>query len=222
MLSYAEEYGGHGAPTTNRFPRPHLMSDPSRAPIDYLTAALAADASASANSLPSWIVALAEGQQLVAEAEPVWVQTNDNLGIRRLLEGGRTFSAAVLVVAGASESGTAVIGDLTARELLRAGIIGLVTDGPVRDAAELRRLDGFAVWCRTVTAAASHKNHAPPRSDFVVLGGVPISRGDLVVADDDGVCVWPAELAARLAEHAQEKYSADQKRLGALSTPLAQ
>jgi 4-hydroxy-4-methyl-2-oxoglutarate aldolase len=195
------------------------MTDSGWVPAAYLTAALAADASSAANTLPSWIVALSEGQELVAPAEPVWVQTDDNLGVRRLLESGTRSDAAVLVVGGASESRTAVIGDLTARELLRAGIAGLVTDGPVRDAAELRRLKGFPVWCRTVTTAASRKQHAPPPSDFVVLGGVPIARGDLIIADDDGICVWPAEYVEQLTDQARYKYAADQARLAALSLP---
>jgi 4-hydroxy-4-methyl-2-oxoglutarate aldolase len=174
--------------------------------IEQLTSTLAADTSRGQGALPHWISALDPSARLVGTVEPLWVQRDDNLAVRRLLESPVGYEGAVLVVAGASESDTAVIGGLTANSLIAAGFAGVVTDGLVRDAAEL--VEGsLRVWCRGVTSVASRKQVCPPQGDFVMIGGVPARRGDLLIADRDGVIIWPADslteyttVAERLAE----------------------
>jgi 4-hydroxy-4-methyl-2-oxoglutarate aldolase len=178
-----------------------------------MPATVAADAAGPDAALPSWVRPVGPGQYIAARAEPVWIQRDDNSGLTQLIASGTRGDGAVLVVGGGSESRAAVIGDVMASELRAAGFTGMITDGPVRDSAELRRLTGFPVWSRGLTSFAPRKLAAPPAAGFVVIGGVPVVRGDLVVADDDGVVVWASAQVSALAAKAVDKDRADRERL---------
>ncbi len=118
----------------------------------------------------------------------------------------------VLVVGGMSTSRTATIGGLMALEIQNAGISGLVTDGLVRDAQEIRQL-GLPVWCRGTTPIASVKRNSGVIGGPLSLGGVIIQEGDLIIADDDGVVIWPQKDLKELLGRAESKFEADNVRL---------
>lgn len=118
----------------------------------------------------------------------------------------------VLVVAGHSTSRTAVVGDLMAMELQQAGVAGLVTDGLVRDSREICGLD-FPVWCRGTTPIASGKHNSGVVGGAVTIGGALVREGDLMVADDDGVVIWPQEQYDALLARAQARLESDNARL---------
>jgi regulator of RNase E activity RraA len=120
----------------------------------------------------------------------------------------------VLVVAGASESTTAILGDLVAAELLRAGVAAVVTDGLIRDSRAVAAA-GLPVWARGTTPVASRKDGVGRVGGDVVIGGVPVADGDLVVADADGVVVWPSGDVDDFLTRADEKRLADEKRAAA-------
>jgi regulator of RNase E activity RraA len=71
------------------------------------------------------------------------------------------------------------------------GIAGLVTDGCVRDLGEIRQR-GFPVFARGVIPKPGGKKHYSPLQQPVVCGGVKVSPGDYVLADEEGVAVIPA------------------------------
>ncbi|TQC50819.1 RraA family protein [Rhodococcus sp. WS4] len=97
----------------------------------------------------------------------------------------------VAVMDCSSSRAGAVMGTLSARWALKAGIAGCVVDGAVRDSASI--LDtGLPVW-----SAARRPNSARYRYEVIELNG-PVSLcgylvqpGDYIVADIDGVCVIP-------------------------------
>jgi regulator of RNase E activity RraA len=122
-----------------------------------------------------------------------------------------TASGTVLVVAGAGESRTAVLGDLVAADLLAAGVAAVVTDGLIRDSRAVAEL-GLPVWARGVTPVASRKDGVGNVGGSVVIGGVPVSDGDVVVADADGVVVWPAASVDDYLAAADAKRQADEAR----------
>ncbi len=99
-----------------------------------------------------------------------------------------------------------------ALEMQNAGIVALVTDGLVRDAKEIRQVR-FSVWCRGVTPAASQKNGPVVVGGTVSFSGTVIRDGDLVIADEDGVVIWPKEHIADLLVKAQAKLQQDNARL---------
>ena len=72
----------------------------------------------------------------------------------------------------------------------RRGIAALVTDGVVRDLAEVRDL-GFPVFARGVMPAPGAKLAASPLNGRVQCGGAAVEAGDIVVADEEGIAVVP-------------------------------
>ncbi len=182
---------------------------------DWLTATLASDAADARGVLPPWISTLRPGARVAGRALVVAVSRDDNRAMRDVAA-ARPGPGTILVVAGGSESRTACMGDLVARELVALQIAGVVTDGLVRDAAELRALD-LGVWCRGTTPAASRKEGPGKVGGTVTLGGVVVRDGDVVVADDDGVVVWPGADAAALLGKAGAKRRADDERLNELA-----
>ncbi len=175
---------------------------------EWLSSTLAADGAGGNGALPFWIRALVPHATVAGPALVVVLGRDDNTPMRAV-PGAVTEQRTVLVVAGASESRTAVLGDLIAADLLAAGIAGVVTDGLIRDSRAVAQL-GLPVWARGVTPVASRKDGAGSIGGQVTIGGVVVRDGDLVVADADGVVVWPVEkydehLAAAEAKRRQDE-----------------
>jgi 4-hydroxy-4-methyl-2-oxoglutarate aldolase len=82
-------------------------------------------------------------------------------------------------------------GGLSARYAITAGIAGCIIDGGMRDLAEVRRL-GFCAWSRGVTPITGKlRVECLEINGPVECAGVQVNPGDLVVADDNGVCFIP-------------------------------
>jgi len=181
---------------------------------EWLASTLASDAADGRGVLPNSIASLRADSRVVGPARVVLMSQDDNLSVRAALASPHA-PGTVLVVAGGITSRTAVIGGLMALEMLQAGIAALVTDGLVRDSHEIRE-SGFAVWCRGVTPTASHKDGPAIVGGSVSLGGTVIRDGDLVIADDDGVVIWPRERIDDLLTRAEAKLQQDNARLARL------
>jgi regulator of RNase E activity RraA len=178
---------------------------------EWLSSTLAADGAAGEGALPHWIRALPPDATVAGPALVVALGRDDNTPMRAV-PGAVTQPGTVLVVAGASESRTAVLGDLVAADLLAAGIVGVVTDGLIRDSRDVARL-GLPVWARGVTPVASRKDGAGSIGGQVTIGGVDVRDGDIVVADADGVVVWPAERYDEYLAAADAKRRQDESRV---------
>jgi len=107
----------------------------------------------------------------------------------------------VLVVARNGEVRHAIMGDFGMHGWIEKGLTGLVTDGPVTDRVAVEQLQ-FPVFCRGVSANLLK----PPRREVgavnvpVLVGGVLVSPGDMILADENGVIVAsPKEAQERLA-----------------------
>jgi regulator of RNase E activity RraA len=175
---------------------------------DWLASTLASDATEGLGVLPSWISSLKPDARVVGPAFVAVMGQDDNLSVREAIQTPHS-PGSVMVVAGGSTSRTATIGGLMALEMQNAGIVALVTDGLVRDAREIRQLRQFSVWCRGVTPAASHKQGPVVIGGSVSIGGILIRDGDLVIADDDGVVIWPKEQIDVLLSKAEAKWQQD-------------
>jgi 4-hydroxy-4-methyl-2-oxoglutarate aldolase len=178
--------------------------------LSWLTSTLAADAADGRGVLPEWVRPIRSGYHVVGYAVAIMAPEDDNLAVRRATMGG-PLDGRILVVGGLATARAACMGDLVAQALARCGYKALVTNGLVRDVAALRE-QPLAVWCRGVTPRASRKEGPDWTSGLAVCGGVPVRDGDLVVADDDGVVIWPQEQIAVLRGRADEKRVRDQIR----------
>ncbi len=182
---------------------------------NWLASTLASDATEGHGALPTWIRSLASEARVVGPAFVALMSQDDNLAVREALQTPQA-SGCVLVVAGGGTSRTATIGGLMALEMQNAGILALVTDGLVRDSKEIRQMDQFKVWCRGVTPIASQKQGPVQVGGSVSLGGTLIRDGDLVIADEDGVVIWPQEQIDALLVKAEAKWQQDNARLARL------
>jgi regulator of RNase E activity RraA len=102
----------------------------------------------------------------------------------------------VLVAATGCFAGGAVTGDLLLGVARNRGVTGFVTDGLVRDLADLEALN-LPVYAMGVSPNSPGKRGPGAVALPIICGGCVVSAGDLVVGDRDGVVVVPR---ARLAE----------------------
>ena len=102
----------------------------------------------------------------------------------------------VLVVDGGGAP-LAALGELLANEAERRGLGGIVVDGYVRDRSGLPELP---IWARGTVPMAGRNDVVPRVGGTVMAGGVRVTPGDIVLADDDGIVIAPlAQLEAALA-----------------------
>jgi regulator of RNase E activity RraA len=178
---------------------------------DWLTATLASDAMQGQGVVQPGLRPLDPAWRVAAPALVVQASHDDNQAVVTAL-GSPPPSGVVLVVSGHATSRTATIGDIMAADLAAHGVAGLVTDGLVRDASEIRRL-AFPVWCRGTTPTAPHKLSPGRVGGSVDIGGALVRDGDIVIADDDGIVVWPQERIDELVEKAAARRASDEERL---------
>lgn len=105
----------------------------------------------------------------------------------------------VLVVGCVETHDVAMVGGTLAGHCRNLRAVGIVTDGMVRDIAELERL-GLPIWARGIIPNAPKKLAAGQVGQPVSIGGVIIATGDVLVADLDGVTVVPRCPPARFLE----------------------
>lgn len=110
----------------------------------------------------------------------------------------------VLDCGGDLRAGT--VGDILSARIKRLGGVGLVVDGALRDAAQIRDLVGLACW-----SAGVHGSGYPPFLAALDSGrpvrcfGVTVRPGDYILADEDGLVAIPSALAAEVAEAGAEQ-----------------
>ena len=108
-----------------------------------------------------------------------------------------------VMVIDAGGAGTSVTGDLAALNAQKAGFVGNIVDGGIRDADTIRKI-GYPIWSRHVTPESGRlRMEAAELNGVVSVGGVRVEPGDLIIADGAGVTVVPHDLAEQVLKEAQ-------------------
>jgi 4-hydroxy-4-methyl-2-oxoglutarate aldolase len=91
------------------------------------------------------------------------------------------------------------------------GFVGAVVNGAIRDLPAIRDID-FPVWAAGVTPiTGKFRMEAMEINGPVRLHDVVVYPGDLIVADDSGICVVPSERILQLITEAEAICAAEDK-----------
>ena len=171
--------------------------------------------------LPATLRPVWPGAQVAGAALPVRTAPGDNLPLHLALVQARPGEVIVADGRGAQHG---YWGEVLTVAAQQRGVLGLVIDGGVRDTAQLEQLR-FPVFSRWVALEGTAKDHPEMVGEPITLGETRICRGDLVVADRDGVVVLPAQhvrdimTAARARAEAEAGYL-ERLRAGELTTAI--
>ncbi|MFF2961767.1 RraA family protein [Streptomyces sp. NPDC057963] len=113
-----------------------------------------------------------------------------------------------VVVVEAGDVDYALAGGNVCAVARRRGIAAFVTDGVIRDLAEVREM-GFPVFARGVVPVPGAKKAVGPLNTPVRCGGVSVHAGDIVVADEEGIVVTPRARREQVLLDARKKLAAE-------------
>jgi 4-hydroxy-4-methyl-2-oxoglutarate aldolase len=209
---------------TNFQPLPACWEDLPAELASALTSAIVSDSLDSvgvrSQVMTAGIAPLVMGSRVVGRAHtiqfaPTETDPDDPYGAAMaFIDGLEPGSVAVIATGGDARTG--YWGELFSAAAKGHGAAGAICDGPVRDVAKIRSVgfDVFAPGSRPVDFRARMRVVAT--GDTVRCGGVLVTPGDLVLADDDGVVVVPAAVEADVLARAVARATAERSVLADL------
>jgi 4-hydroxy-4-methyl-2-oxoglutarate aldolase len=120
----------------------------------------------------------------------------------------------VLVIQGVANVSN--MGGISAQTGRRQGELGAIVQGGVRDVAHSRAI-GYPIWASDVTPVTGKwRLETVEINGAIQVGEIRLAAGDLVVADDTGVCFVPRDMVLEVIEAAEQKAKAEAARCKAI------
>jgi len=146
--------------------------------------------------------------KMVGPAITVKIYPADNLMLHKATEIAK--QGDVIVVDAGGFPDMAILGELLCMVCKTKGIEGIVLDGGVRDIEGIREI-GFAVFAKGITPVGPLKDSPGSINVPIHCGGVPVSPGDLIIGDADGVAVVPRSRMQEVLERGRAIVEKEEK-----------